>query len=74
MTDARLGYRSCRKHGSNDAPYWGDRIDINCPDCIRWPKRKTDREYVGDLRVLYGLERFPEQVAIGEQLTMEVAS
>ena len=73
MTDA-LGYRSCRQHGRNHAPYFGYRIDLNCPICIRWPERRTDRQYVGDLRVFYGLERYPKQVAVGEQLTMEVAS
>lgn len=68
-----IGFRACGKHGYVYAGV-SQRIDINCSRCIVWPERRTDGQYVGDLRVFYGLDRYPAQVEAGEQLTMEVAS
>lgn len=65
-----IGFRACGLHDD----FGRHRIDINCTYCIVWPTRRTDRQYVGDLRVFYGLVRYPAQVEAGEQLTMDVAS
>lgn len=68
---ARLGYRSCRKHGRATGGVFVDLIDINCADCIIWPKRKSDVDYLKDARVILGLDREPPAV-VGDQLSFGV--
>ena len=65
-----LGYRSCRKHGRADSGPVMDRIDIRCPDCIVWPQRKSDVEYLKDVRVLLGAPKEPPAL-VGDQLSLE---
>jgi hypothetical protein len=45
------------------------RIDINCSDCIVWPKRKTDSEYLKAARVILGAEREPPTL-VGDQMEL----
>ena len=64
---ATLGYRGCGEHGSGG--YGTRKIDINCPNCVVWPKRKADVEYLKDLRVILGLERELPPL-VGDQLSL----
>jgi hypothetical protein len=64
------GYRSCGGHGKVDG--WRDRIDLNCGACMVVPKRKTDSEYVHELKRLFGIEDHDGTLSEGEQLEMEV--
>ena len=66
------GYVACGSHGNNG--YGADKIALDCRECVRLPRRKSDGEYVGDLRVLVGLERDVQLVAVGVQLAFEVVA
>jgi hypothetical protein len=66
---ARLGYRSCGKHGETEG-FFMKRIDLNCSDCVIWPKRKSDGDYMKIARVLLGADKEPPAL-VGEQLSLE---